>query len=163
MRNTNRLAFLNHKSAEQLEALWENTFAGAENDRHVHAHVPKQYAVPNKSILLNFAAQNKGLWLIQRIEDNAILGYVVHGQIGPFPNSMGIVIGRRFARQGYALETGQELLAWLKGEGNAEVFANCLESNIPIIGLLEQLGFEQLVQKGKSYDGMYELSFRKQL
>ena len=163
MRNTNRLAFLNHKSTEQLEALWENTFAGAENDRHVHAHVPKQYAVPNKSILLNFAAQNKGLWLIQRIEDNAILGYVVHGQIGPFPNSMGIVIGRRFARQGYALETGQELLAWLRGEGKAEVFANCLESNIPIIGLLGQLGFEQLGQKGKSYDGVYELSFRKQL
>ncbi len=163
MRNTNRLAFLNHKSAEQLEALWENTFAGAENDRHVHAHVPKQYAVPNKSILLNFAAQNRGLWLIQRIEDNAILGYVVHGQIGPFPNSMGIVIGRRFARQGYALETGQELLAWLRGEGKAEVFANCLESNIPIIGLLGQLGFEQLGQKGKSYDGVYELSFRKQL
>jgi len=163
MRNTNRLAFLNHKSTEQLEALWENTFAGAENDRHVHAHVPKQYAVPNKSILLNFAAQNRGLWLIQRIEDNAILGYVVHGQIGPFPNSMGIVIGRRFARQGYALETGQELLAWLRGEGKAEVFANCLESNIPIIGLLGQLGFEQLGQKGKSYDGMYELSFRKQL
>lgn len=163
MRNTNRLAFLNHKSAEQLEALWENTFAGAENDRHVHAHVPKQYAVPNKSILLNFAAQNKGLWLIQRIEDNAILGYVVHGQIGPFPNSMGIVIGRRFARQGYALETCQELLAWLKQEGRAEVFANCLESNIPIIGLLGQLGFEQLGQKGKSYDGVYELSFRKQL
>ena len=163
MRNTNRLAFLNHKSTEQLEALWENTFAGAENDRHVHAHVPKQYAVPNKSILLNFAAQNRGLWLIQRIEDNAILGYVVHGEIGPFPNSMGIVIGRRFARQGYALETGQELLAWLRGEGKAEVFANCLESNIPIIGLLGQLGFEQLGQKGKSYDGMYELSFRKQL
>jgi RimJ/RimL family protein N-acetyltransferase len=76
---------------------------------------------------------------------------------------MGIVIGRRFARQGYALETGQELLAWLRGEGKAEVFANCLESNIPIIGLLGQLGFEQLGQKGKSYDGMYELSFRKQL
>ncbi|MCE2777570.1 MAG: GNAT family N-acetyltransferase [Algoriphagus sp.] len=163
MRNTNRLAFLNHKSAEQLEALWENTFAGTENDRHVHAHVPKQYAVPNKSILLNFAAQNKGLWLIQRIEDNAILGYVVHGQIGPFPNSMGIVISRKFARQGYALETGQELLAWLKGEGKAEVFANCLESNIPIIGLLGQLGFEQLGPTGKSYDGVYELNFRKQL
>lgn len=163
MRNTNRLAFLNQKSEEQLEALWENTFAGAENDRHVHAHVPLQYAVPNKSLLLGFAAQNKGLWLIQRIEDNAILGYVVYGQIGPFPNSMGIVIGRRFARQGYALETCQELLAWLKQEGRAEVFANCLESNLPIISLLGQLGFEQLGQKGKNYDGVYELSFVKQL
>ena len=163
MRNTNRLTFLNQKSAEQLEALWENTFAGAENDRHVHAHVPLQYAVPNKSLLLGFVAHNPRLWLIQRIEDNAILGYVVHGQIGPFPNSMGIVISRKFARQGYALETGQELLAWLKGEGKAEVFANCLESNLPIIGLLGQLGFEQLGPTGKSYDGVNELNFKKQL
>ena len=163
MRNTNRLAFLNHKSVEQLEALWENTFAGAENDRHVHAHVPLQHAVPNKPILLNFAAQNRGLWLIQRIDDKDILGYVVYGQIGSSSNSMGIVIGRKFARQGYALETGQELLAWLKGEGKAEVFANCLESNLPIIGLLGQLGFEQLGPTGKSYSGVYELNFRKQL
>ena len=163
MQNTNRLAFLNHKSAEQLEALWENTFAGAENDRHVHAHVPLQHAVPNKSLLLGFAANNPRLWLIQRIEDNAILGYVVHGQIGPFPNSMGIVISRKFARQGYALETGQELLAWLKGEGKAEVFANCLESNLPIINLLRQLGFENLGPTGKIYDDQPELNFRKQL
>ena len=163
MRTTERLTFLNHKSAEQLEALWENTFAGAENDSHVHAHVPLQYAVPNKSLLLGFAAQNKGLWLIQRIEDNAILGYVVYGQIGPFPNSMGIVIGKKFARQGYALETCQELLAWLKQEGKAEVFANCLESNLPIINLLYQLGFKNLGPTGKSYDSKPELNFRKQL
>ena len=163
MRNTNRLAFLNQKSAEQLEALWDNAFAGTENDRHVHAHVPQQYAVPNKSILLNFAAQNRGLWLIQRIDDKDILGYVVYGQIGPSPNSMGIVIGRRFARQGYALETGQELLAWLKGEGKAEVFANCLETNLPIIGLLGQVGFEHLGPTGKSYAGISELNLRKQL
>ena len=163
MRNTNRLSFLNHKSAEQLEALWENTFAGAENDRHVPAHVPKQYAVPNKSLLLGFAAQNTGLWLIQRIDDKDILGYVVYGQIGPFPNSMGIVIGRKFARQGYALETCQELLAWLKREGRAEVFANCLETNLPIIGLLGQVGFEHLGLTGKSYAGISELNLRKQL
>lgn len=163
MQTTNRLTFLNHKSAEQLEALWENTFAGAENDRHVHAHVPQQYAVPNKSLLLGFVAQNTGLWLIQRIEDKAILSYVVYGQIGPFPNSMGIVIGKKFARQGYALETCQELLAWLKREGRAEVFANCLESNLPIIGLLGQVGFEQLATTGKRYEGISELNFRKQL
>lgn len=163
MQNTKRLTFLNQKSPEQLEALWENTFAGVENDRHVHAHVPKQYAVPNKSLLLNFAAQTRGLWLIQRIDGRDILGYVVYGQIGPFPNSMGIVIGRRFAREGYALETGQELLAWLEREGKAKVFANCLESNLPIIGLLGQLGFEHLGPTGKSYDGINELNFSKQL
>jgi len=163
MRSTERLTFLNHKTHEQLEALWENTFAGTENDRHVHAHVPSQYAVPNKSLLLGFAAQNTGLWLIQRLGDNSILGYVVYGQIGPFPNSMGIVIGKKFARQGYALEACQELLAWLNREGKAEVFANCLASNLPIIGLLGQLGFEQLGPTGKSYDGVNELNFRKQL
>lgn len=163
MRTTERLTFLNHKSAELLEALWENTFAGAENDRHVHAHVPLQYAVPNKSLLLGFVAQNTGLWLIQRIEDKAILGYVVYGQIGPFPNSMGIVIGKKFARQGYALETCQELLAWLKQEGRPEIFANCLESNLPIIGLLGEVGFELLGTTGKRYEGISELNFRKQL
>jgi len=163
MHNTHRLTFLNYKTSEQLEALWENTFAGAENDRHVHAHVPSQFAVPNKSILLNFAAQNRGLWLIQRIDDKDILGYVVYGQIGPSPNSMGIVIGRRFARQGYALETVQELLAWLKREGKSEVFANCLESNLQIINLMGQLGFEQLGPTGKSYDGINELNFSKKL
>jgi RimJ/RimL family protein N-acetyltransferase len=163
MRNTKRLTFHNHKSFEQLEALWENTFAGAENDRHVHAHTPLQYAVPNRSVLLNYAEQNKALWLIQRIEDKDILGYVIFGQIGPFPNSMGIVIGKKFARQGYALETCQELLAWLKREGKTVVFANCLESNLPIIGLLGQLGFENLGSTGKSYGGIDELNFRKQL
>jgi RimJ/RimL family protein N-acetyltransferase len=163
MRNTKRLTFHNHKSFEQLEALWENTFAGAENDRHVHAHTPLQYAVPNRSVLLNYAEQNKALWLIQRIDDKDILGYVIFGQIGPFPNSMGIVIGKKFARQGYALETCQELLAWLKREGKTVVFANCLESNLPIIGLLGQLGFENLGSTGKSYGGIDELNFRKQL
>ncbi len=163
MRNTKRLTFHNHKSFEQLEALWENTFAGVENDRHVHAHTPLQYAVPNRASLLNYAEKNKALWLIQRIEDKDILGYVVFGQIGPFPNSMGIVIGKKFARQGYALETCQELLAWLKREGKAAVFANCLESNLPIIGLLGQLGFENLGPTGKSYGGIDELNFRKQL
>ena len=163
MQNTNRLTFLNQKTSEQLEALWENTFAGAENDRHVHAHVPKQYAVPNKPILLNFAAQNRGLWLIQRSDDKEILGYVVFGQIGFSSNSMGIVIGRRFACQGYALETGQELLASLKREGRAEVFANCLESNLPIINLLIQMGFEQLGPNGNSHGGINELNFSKKL
>jgi len=163
MRNTKRLTFLNHKSFEQLEALWDNTFAGEENDRHVHAHTPLQYAVPNRSVLLNFAQQNKSLWLIQRIDDKEILGYVVFGQIGPFPNSMGIVIGKKFARQGYALETCQELLDWLKREGKAAVFANCLESNLPIIGLLGQLGFENLGPTGKNYEGIDELNFRKHL
>jgi RimJ/RimL family protein N-acetyltransferase len=163
MRNTNRLTFLNQKSFEQLEALWDNGFAGEENDRYVHEFVPKEYAVPNKSLLLGFAAQNTGLWLIQRLDDKEILGYVVFGQIGPSPNSMGIVIGRRFARQGYALETGQELLAWLKREGKTVVFANCLESNLPIIGLLGQLGFENLGPTGKNYEGIDELNFRKHL
>ncbi len=163
MRNTKRLTFHNQKSVEQLEALWENTFAGEENDRHVHAHTPLQYAVPNRASLLNYAEKNKALWLIQRIEDKDILGYVVFGKIGPFPNSIGIVIGKKFARQGYALETCQELLAWLKREGKAAVFANCLESNLPIIGLLGQLGFENLGPTGKSYGGIDELNFRKQL
>jgi RimJ/RimL family protein N-acetyltransferase len=76
---------------------------------------------------------------------------------------MGIVIGKKFARQGYALETCQELLTWLKREGKAAVFANCVESNLPIIGLLGQLGFENLGSTGKSYGGIDELNFRKQL
>lgn len=163
MKNTTRLTFLNQKTSEQLESLWDNAFSGAENDRHVHAHVPSQFAVPNKSSLLNFAAQNRGLWLIQRIDTRDILGYVVYGQIGPSSNSMGIVIGRRFARQGYALETCQELLAWLKREGRVEVFANCMESNLPIINLLRQLGFENLGPTGKSYGSSNELNFSKQL
>jgi RimJ/RimL family protein N-acetyltransferase len=151
MRNTKRLTFHNHKSFEQLEALWENTFAGKENKSNVHTHTPLQYAVPNSTVLLNFTEQNKALWLIQRIDDKDILGNVVFGQIGPFPNSMDIVIGKKFARQGYALETCQELLLWLKREGKATVFANCLESNLPIIGLLGQLGFENLGPNGKIY------------
>jgi RimJ/RimL family protein N-acetyltransferase len=163
MQTTDRLTFLKHKSAEQLEALWENTFAGKENDQHVHAHIPLQYAVPNKAILLGFAAQHSGLWLIQRNEDKDILGYLIFGQIGPFPNSMGIVIGKKFARKGYALETGQALLAWLKKEGKEAVFANCLESNLPIINLMRRLGFEQLGQTGQSYAGVQELNFRKTL
>lgn len=163
MQTTDRLTFLKHKSAEQLEALWENTFAGEENDRHVHAHIPLQYAVPNKAILLGFAAQHSGLWLIERIQDKAILGYLIFGQIGPFPNSMGIVIGKKFARKGYALETCQALLAWLKKEGKEAVFANCLESNLPIINLMRRLGFEQLGQTGQSYAGVHELNFRKTL
>jgi hypothetical protein len=68
MKNTERLTFLNNKSTEELNQLWENTFAGKENDKHIHEHVPPQFAVPEKDALLGFARNINILRLIKRIQ-----------------------------------------------------------------------------------------------
>lgn len=163
MKDTPRLSYINQKTEDQLNELWENTFAGEENNNFIHAHVPKEYAVPNKSSLIYYVGNNKRLWLIKRIQENDIIGYVVHGNIGGLQNNIGIAIGKRFSNMGYGLEACQELLKTIKEEGYSEIFAQCMASNTPVISLLTKLKFENLGATGIKFDNINELKFRLEL
>lgn len=58
MRQIKRLTFINNKSKNDLNDLWENSFYGQENDNFMHEHVPQPYRVPSQSAINSFLSHN---------------------------------------------------------------------------------------------------------
>ncbi len=163
MKNTPRLAFIiSIKTEEDLDELWQNCFAGADNLAHMNAFVP--FPLTQKSQLNGFLKnprENYKTWLIKRIAENDIIGFVVHGNFFPgLPNNIGFNIGLKYAQKGYATETLHSLLEYLREQGITETYGHCFESNLPSIRTMEKCGFKNLGPTGKRYGNVHELKFK---
>lgn len=164
MRNTLRLTFINDKTEDDLNELWNNCFEGQANLNHINAHIP--YPIKQQRELNPFLTRQNGYktWLIKKIAEQDIIGFVIHGNFFPdHPNNIGFNIGLNYLRNGYATETLSELIEYVRGLDYTETFGHCLESNIGSIRTMESCGFENLGRTGRQFNYNYELKFRIQL
>lgn len=165
MNNTSRLSFVKDMTSSNLDELWQNCFAGAANQQHMNAYVP--HKVTSLTQLRPFLMNNLGsysTWLIKRVEENDIIGFAIHGNYIPeMPNNIGFNIGLEYIRNGYATETIQELIEFLRRKGLTETFGHCFEANTPSVSLMEGIGFQNLGRTTNRPNGHYELKFRYEL
>lgn len=163
MKPSNRLTFLNSiKTDTDLNELWRNCFAGTENLAHINAHVPvpltQQWQLNG---FLNSGENRYKTWIIKRITENDIIGFVVHGDFFPgLPNNIGFNIGLNYIQKGYASETLQSLIEHLKSTGLKETYGHCFDTNVGSIRTMEKCGFKNLGPTGKTYGNAHELRFK---
>jgi RimJ/RimL family protein N-acetyltransferase len=85
----------------------------------------------------------------------------VHGDFFPgLPNNVGFNIGLSYINKGYATETLQSLIAFVKSLGLKETYGHCFESNIGSIRTMEKCGFKNLGLSGKKFGNVKELKFK---
>ena len=167
MNSTDRLEFVRDFTDQEYNALWSNCFESDEDYQHVHAHVPTMFAIPpNGNGLKPFLQSMPHAWLIKKKDTGDIIGFVVHGNYGGLVNNIGLNIGLRFLRNGYAKETLASLLNYLRSKNMKETYGQCLSTNTGVIQLMEQAGFVYLERTGrKFYDhpNAEELKFKIEL
>ena len=163
MQNTRRLTFLNSINTQtDLNELWQNCFSGTENLAHMNAHVPMPLT---QQFQLNGFLKNSGanykVWLIKRIVENDIIGFVVHGDFFPgLPNNIGFNIGLNYIQKGYASETLQSLIEYVRSTGLKETYGHCFDTNLASIRTMEKSGFKNLGSTGKIFGNAQELRFK---
>lgn len=165
MNDTLRLTFLQTKTNEDLDELWQNCFAGQDNLNHINKFVP--FLITHQWQLNSFLTNEIGYnsWIVKRIAEKDIIGFAIHGNFYPGrPNNIGFNIGLNYTRKGYATETLKALIEFVRGEGLHETFGHCYENNIASIKTMENCGFINGGRTGTQYNnGNYELKFTIQL
>jgi RimJ/RimL family protein N-acetyltransferase len=164
MQNTTRLIYLNKKTNQDLNELWNYCFAGVKNSSHMNAHVP--FALTEQRQLDGFLRNENGYttWLIKRNSEQDIIGFIVHGNFFPgLPNNIGFNIGMDYIKNGYATEALNALIEYVKSIGLKETFGHCFESNIGSIHTMEKCNFINMGRTGRQFNGNYELKFKIEL
>jgi RimJ/RimL family protein N-acetyltransferase len=163
MQNTQRLTFLNSVETENdLNELWQNCFSNTENLAHMNAHVPMPLT---QQFQLNGFLKNSGanykVWLIKQIVENDIIGFVVHGDFIPgLPNNIGFNIGLNYIQKGYASETLQSLIEYVRSTGLKETYGHCFDTNLASIRTMEKSGFKNVGPTGRTFGNVQELRFK---
>jgi len=164
MINTEILTFINDKTENDLNELWQNCFAGQNNLNHMNAYVP--FPIAQQWQLNGFLTTENGYrsWLVKRISEQDIIGFAIHGNFFPgLPNNIGFNIGLNYTRNGYATETLKALIEYIKGVGLDETFGHCFESYFASIKTMENCGFINQGRTGRQFSHNYELKFKIQL
>jgi RimJ/RimL family protein N-acetyltransferase len=164
MKDNERLTFINNITDDLLDELWDNCFSGDANLKHMNAHVP--YPVSQKVTLNHFLTNQNHyrVWLIKRRSELDIIGFVIHGDFFPgHPNSVGLNIGLNYTKNGYAKETLQSLIEYLRAIGNYETFGYCFENNLGSVRTMENCGFINLGKTDHRFNGNHTLKFQIQL
>jgi len=164
MNQSQRLNFINAKTTQDVDELWQNCFEGKSNIGHINRHAPHkitQFGVL-KGSLQQKNPQNS--WVIRRRAENDIIGFIIYGDFFPNrPDSVGFSIGLNYSRNGYATEALKALIEHLRNKGFQEVFGYCYSSNIGSIKTMEKCGFADLGPTGNTYGENSELKFRLEL
>lgn len=97
-----------------------------------------------------------GTWILERKEDNRIIGRVGFNLRDGYDNpELGFVIGEEYQRQGYAYEACKAILAVGKEEYEFDkVQALVKEENMASVELCKKLGFvleEKIMEQGEEY------------
>jgi predicted acetyltransferase len=161
MQNSERLTFIRPTTKLQIAELWQNNFEGHEKYNHVHAHVPRQFQVPNEQSLNGFLPIQPNAWLIQRSAEQDIIGYIIQGNFGGLINNVGFLIGLPYVGKGYASEALNAMLNSLYMSGLKETYGQCLESNRASFRTMEKCGFDCVGPTGRVFGGVHELKFKK--
>ena len=93
--------------------------------------------------------------------DGADVGFVVHGDFIPgLPNNIGFNIGLNYIQKGYASETLQSLIEYVRSTGLKETYGHCFDTNLASIRTMEKSGFKNLGSTGKTFGNAQELRFK---
>lgn len=161
MKNSERLIYLAEKTNSDLSELWGNCFEGESNSSHMNRYVPMP--VPNQAILDNFLITGKkySTWLIKRIFEQDIIGFIIFGDFIPQceSNSIGFNIGLDYTRKGYAIEALSSLINFAKENQIQKLFGYCFEKNFPSIKTMEKCGFINEGLTGRIIKNNNELKF----
>ncbi|MDD3701645.1 MAG: GNAT family N-acetyltransferase [Bacteroidales bacterium] len=164
MDNSLRLNFIGTITDESLNELWNNCFVGADNMKHMNAHVP--YPVNQQWQLNGFLTNqhNYKAWLIKRKHEHDIIGFVIYGNFIPgLTNNVGFNIGLQYTKKGYATETLQALVEHIRTLGHTKAFGHCFETNSASKRTMENCGFQNMGPTGQIYNGINELKFKIEL
>lgn len=161
MKNSSRLRYLSAITQESFNRLWHNCFEGAENLAYMNAYTPAQYAIPNSpAFVFQWMSQVRRVWLIQKLNDNEIIGYVMHADIPGLPNNIGFNIGRAYAGQGYATEALRSLLGFLRNEGYMWVEGHCCHTNHASMQVMQKAGMRNMGETERVFGNCKEIKFR---
>jgi len=132
-------------TSEQWRQLRDNCLQTEEDMAHLNAF-PYNCGRPTGDELFDAlrhmsASPGCKFWLIE--EKGEIVGFINFGSIIPWQhNAFGVVIGKRFARKGYARKALQELINRKSEFGITELNGYCNRRNTAIIKLMEFSGFK---------------------
>ena len=147
---------------DQLDHFLNFCVGSPERLAHLNRHAP--YPVPDAPAMRAFlraAGRTYRAWVIERANDRALVGMVIHGDFVPgCSNSVGVCIGLDYVRNGYGSEAIQSLCLTLAAEGNPRVMAYCLAGNHPCERMLLHCGFQRLGATGRRHAGQDEVRFQ---
>ena len=135
---------ISNPTNEQWEQLSTNCFATPEDMEYINAF-PYNNIRPEREQLLPFLQRppaNIALWLIK--EEGQIVGFLNFGHIIPWqPDAFGLLIGRKFAKKGYAKKALREFIAEKNTSNLQSIHGYCHRDNIGMIRVMQSLGFIQ--------------------
>jgi len=141
----NELNFLSEFDDSQIRQLWDNCFSTPKDLIHINRYVPPGLQLPDNFNLFEGFLKNNRTWLIQEINENKIIGYMIFGNfIASQPDSIGIVIGSRYSGNGYGSKSVEALCDILKKENYTMINGYCSSENERVIKIMERNGFNKI-------------------
>jgi RimJ/RimL family protein N-acetyltransferase len=141
----NELNFLSEFDDSQIKQLWNNCFSTPEDLNFINRHVPFGLQLPGNFNLFESFLKNNRTWLIQRVNDSEIIGYMIFGNfIASQPSSIGIVIGKSYSGNSYGSKSVEALCDILKNENYKLINGYCSSENKGAIKIMEKNGFNRI-------------------
>lgn len=160
--NKDELIFLSEFNELQIKELWENCFSRLDDLDYVNEFNPPNLQLPdNYDVINNFIKRNR-TWLIQKNNDKLIIGYMIFGEFVPRqPDSIGLIIGKRFSGNGFGSKSISAICNILRNENHSSINGYCNEKNNAVIKIMEKNGFEK---KGSfEFNGVITAHYEKLL
>jgi len=143
---TERLFFIENPQHHHFKELWENCFNSKEDLDFIKPAVAPGAEPPTKEKDLRYLTMHMGpedkLWFLKSIDENKIIGFVNYGSmIKEEPNSFGLVIGKKYSKNGLGQEALNMVCEDVKRRGLKEIYGYCYKDNIKSIRMMEKCGF----------------------
>tara|TARA_R110002051_G_scaffold286290_1_gene348800 strand:+ start:3862 stop:4467 length:606 start_codon:yes stop_codon:yes gene_type:complete len=145
---TERLFFMENPQHQHSKELWENCFNSYEDLDFMKSAVPPNQLPPQQERDLTSLTTGMGpkdkLWYLKSIDEGKIVGFAHHGDvIKEEPNSIGLVIGKKYSKQGLGEEALNMVCEDVKKRGFNETYGYCYKDNKKSINLMEKCGFKK--------------------
>ena len=145
---TERLFFIESPQHHDFKELWENCFNNKGDLNFIKSAVAPDQLPPQEesdlaSLTMNLGPNDK-LWFLKTIDENKIVGFAHHGDmIKEEPNSIGLVIGKKYSKQRLGEEALNMVCEDVKRRGFNETYGYCYKDNFKSISLMEKCGFKK--------------------
>lgn len=135
---------ISNPTNEQWEQLSNNCFATPEDMEHINAFPYNNMRAERERLLpfLQAASSGTTIWLIK--EEGQIVGFINFGNVIPWQShAFGMVIGRKFAKKGYAKKALTEFIVDKNASNLPRIHGYCHRDNVGMIRVMQSLGFIQ--------------------
>jgi len=144
---------IDHLTNQMFNQLKENCLQTEEDLAHLNAF-PYNGMEADRASLLEFLKNPDSRYRVWLIEENeGIVGFLNFGNFIPWqPNSFGVVIGKKFTKNGYARKALLEFIERRSEFKVLEINGYCNQRNTAIINLMETIGFKKDLDFRDRYD-----------